>query len=216
MSNPIVAVVGRPNVGKSTLVNRFLGRQEAIVEEKPGVTRDRKQVDIDWAGRSFTMIDTGGWLSTKDTLSSKVSEQSERATKNADLILFIVDAATGAVEEDEYAAQWVRKTGVPIMLLVNKVDTELRENDVWDFARLGLGDPWAFSALHGRNSGDVLDQILRMLPDAPEAVIKEKRKIRDEPRIAIVGRPNVGKSTLVQLHGRRRARRCARHARHHS
>jgi GTPase len=193
---PVVAVVGRPNVGKSTLVNRFLGRQEAIVEEKPGVTRDRKEVDVDWAGRTFRLVDTGGWLSSKDALATKVSEQSERATSAADLILFVVDAATGITEEDELAAQWVRRSGRPVMLLVNKVDSDSRDNDIWDFARLGLGEPWAFSALHGRNSGDVLDHIISQLPVVDQPDEPAGRSVTTEPHIAIVGRPNVGKSTL--------------------
>lgn len=194
---PSVVVVGRPNVGKSTLVNRFLGKREAIVQEKPGVTRDRRSVDVEWRGRRFTLTDTGGWLSTKDSLASKVSEQAERATLSADLIIFLVDGTTGITGEDEQAARWIRKAGRPVMLIVNKVDSDSRDNDIWEFASMGLGEPRALSALHGRNSGDILDEIIGLLPEMEEAEELPKREqVRDEPRIAIVGRPNVGKSTL--------------------
>lgn len=196
---PLVAVVGRPNVGKSTMVNRFLGRQVAIVQEKPGVTRDRKQVDIEWIGRTFTLVDTGGWLSSgdSDALSAKVSDQSKRATNEADLILFVVDGTTGITEEDERAAEWVRRLNRPTMLIVNKIDSDTRDNDIWEFSRLGLGQPVALSALQGRYAGDVLDAIIAMLPpDAGDEDVLLRAKVRDEPRVAIVGRPNVGKSTL--------------------
>lgn len=194
---PLVAVVGRPNVGKSTMVNRFLGKQIAIVQEKPGVTRDRKQVDIEWTGHTFTLVDTGGWLSNSDDLANKVSEQSKRATENADLVLFVVDGTTGITAEDEEAAAWVRRLKVPVMLIVNKIDNENRENDIWEFTRLGLGDPVMLSALQGRYSGDVLDEIIARLPEeAMNEEIEERGAVRDEPRVAIVGRPNVGKSTL--------------------
>jgi GTPase len=196
VSKASVVVVGRPNVGKSTLVNRFLGRREAIVQEVPGVTRDRRSVEIEWRGRGFTLTDTGGWLASKDDLASKVSDQSERATKAADLILFVVDGTTGITQEDDRAAQWVRKSGRPVMLIVNKLVSDARDLDVWDFARLGLGEPVAFSALHGRNAGDILDSIVGQIPEEEAEVLPENRRATDEPRIAIVGRPNVGKSTL--------------------
>jgi GTP-binding protein len=194
---PVVAVVGRPNVGKSTMVNRFLGKQVAIVQEKPGVTRDRKQVDIEWIGRTFTLVDTGGWLSNADDLANKVSEQSRRATENADLVLFVVDGTTGITGEDERAAAWVRRIDAPVMLIVNKIDNELRENDIWEFSRLGLGEPVMLSALQGRYAGDVLDAIVNALPpESDDEAVVERVSVRDEPRVAIVGRPNVGKSTL--------------------
>lgn len=204
MSKPTVAVVGRPNVGKSTLVNRFLGRRDAIVQEQPGVTRDRRVVDVEWQGRVFSLVDTGGWLSAggSDELAEKVSKQAERATLDANLILFVVDGTTGITSEDEFAAQWVRRSGRPVMLIVNKIDAENREVDIWQFARLGLGDPVSFSALHGRNAGDVLDAVVAVLPDATDEDVDAyenpvvRAKPGDEPRIAIVGRPNVGKSTL--------------------
>lgn len=193
---PVVAVVGRPNVGKSTMVNRFLGRQVAIVQEKPGVTRDRKQVDVEWTGRTFSLVDTGGWLNKADELANKVSDQSKRATENADLVLFVVDGTTGITQEDELAAEWVRRLKVPTMLIVNKIDNESRENDIWEFTRLGLGEPVALSALQGRYAGDVLDAIVARLPEDADEEIIERESVRDEPRVAIVGRPNVGKSTL--------------------
>ena len=197
LKKPSVVVVGRPNVGKSTLVNRFLGKREAIVEERPGVTRDRKIVDIEWQGCAFSLTDTGGWLARSDALTDRVSEQVERAVKDdSDLILFVVDGTTGITEEDERAAQWVRKSGRPVLLLVNKIDSEGRENDIWDFAALGFGVPMPISALHGRNAGDVLDAVVGRIPNwqpAPEVV---RSSAKEEPAIAIVGRPNVGKSTL--------------------
>ncbi len=195
-NKPIVAVVGRPNVGKSTLVNRFLGRREAIVEEQPGVTRDRKTVSIDWANTSFDLVDTGGWLSGKDSLESKVSLQAEKAAREASLILFVVDGTVGVTGEDEMASRWVRKLGIPTMLIVNKIDSDRREFDMWEFAKLGFGDPIAFSALHGRNAGDVLDEIVAAIPRWEPTLEVKRATAKDEPAIAIVGRPNVGKSTL--------------------
>lgn len=192
---PVVVVVGRPNVGKSTLVNRFLGKREAIVEENPGVTRDRKEIDIEWRGSTFGLVDTGGWLAEKDQLASKVSAQAEKATKAADLILFVVDATVGVTAEDERAAAWVRRLGVPVMLVANKADSEKVDPQIWEFAQLGLGDPRSFSALHGRNAGDILDEVLEVIPHyQPPSV--QRTSALDEPAVAIVGRPNVGKSTL--------------------
>ncbi len=207
VSKPTVVVIGRPNVGKSTLVNRFLGRREAIVQEQPGVTRDRKTVSIEWQDTMFDLIDTGGWLATKDALAEKVSQQSERATLEADLILFVVDVTTGITEEDQLAAAWVRKSGKPVMLIVNKVDSDTREMEIWEFATLGLGDPIPFSALHGRNAGDVLDMVTERLPQwKPEDEPVARASALEEPSVAIVGRPNVGKSTLFnRLVGEERA-----------
>ena len=193
MSQPVVAVVGRPNVGKSTLVNRFAGKRDAIVEEKPGVTRDRKSFDVEWTGRYFTVIDTGGWLASNDPLAVKVSDQAQRSIEDADLVLFVVDVTTGITEEDERVAGWIRRIDTPVMLIVNKVDSEGREVDMWNFAALGVGDPHPFSALQGRYSGDVLDEIVARLTFPEEVEIPEPSS---EPRVAIVGRPNVGKSTL--------------------
>ena len=198
MPRPTVAVVGRPTVGKSTLVNRILGRRETIVEERPGVTRDRKLVEADWAGRRLTLVDTGGWLPGGDALDAKVSRQAERAMEDADLVLFVVDTAVGVTAEDEAVATLLRKAGRPVLVVANKVDGESREPDVWDFVRLGLGDPFPVSALHGRSSGDLLDEVVARLPadageDEGEAPVPPSHVL---PGVAIVGRPNVGKSTL--------------------
>jgi len=200
---PVVAVVGRPNVGKSTLVNRIAGRREAIVEEMPGVTRDRKELTADWNGRDFTLVDTGGWSATEDALDRQVSAQAEHAIKTADVILFVVDASVGIADEDDRVAALLRRADATVLVIANKVDSEKREADAWSFARLGLGDPWPVSALHGRSMGDLLDEVVRVLPedDAPDT---EGRRgaaddIGDGPRtiaVAIAGRPNVGKSTL--------------------
>ncbi|MGH9283805.1 MAG: ribosome biogenesis GTPase Der, partial [Acidimicrobiales bacterium] len=206
---PVVAVVGRPNVGKSTLVNRILGRREAIVEERPGVTRDRKLVDAEWNGRAFTLVDTGGWLAGDDPLERQVRAQAERAIREADLLLVVVDAAVGATDEDVQVGRLLRRAGKPALLVANKVDSEHREADAWALTRLGLGDPWPVSALHGRGTGDLLDEVVRLLPPEPSAVGDGAAEASqgenaaagegDEgtaPSVAIVGRPNVGKSTL--------------------
>ncbi|HVM04821.1 MAG TPA: ribosome biogenesis GTPase Der [Acidimicrobiales bacterium] len=201
---PVVAVVGRPNVGKSTLVNRILGRREAIVEERPGVTRDRKSVDAEWNGRPFTLVDTGGWLAGDDPLDRQVSAQAERAVAEADVLLIVTDAAVGATDEDVQVARLLRRAGKPALLVANKVDSEHRESDAWALSRLGLGDPWPVSALHGRGMGDLLDEVVRLLPppdeeahggEAPPAD-GDGEDGKDAPSVAIVGRPNVGKSTL--------------------
>ncbi|HEX2700154.1 MAG TPA: ribosome biogenesis GTPase Der [Acidimicrobiales bacterium] len=202
---PVVAVVGRPNVGKSTLVNRIIGRREAIVEERPGVTRDRKVLDAEWNGREFTLVDTGGWLANDDPLDRQVSAQAERAMSEADLLLVVVDAAVGATDEDERVARLLRRSGKPVVLVANKVDSHNRESDAWALTRLGLGDPWVVSALHGRGVGDLLDEVVGLLPPEPPATDLDEpdggSPPRDDgaaepPSVAIVGRPNVGKSTL--------------------
>jgi GTP-binding protein len=201
VSKPVVAIVGRPNVGKSTLLNRFIGRREAIVQEKPGVTRDRKQVDAEWNGRTFTLVDTGGWLDTENALDKQVSLQAERAIKEADLVLMVVDVTVGVTDEDERVARLLRRADRPVMVVVNKVDSDNRETDAWDFARLGLGDPFAISSLHGRGTGDLLDDMVKALPPDDEAAATsggdgDEVEKDDTPAVAIVGRPNVGKSTL--------------------
>ena len=212
---PLVVVAGRPNVGKSTLVNRIVGRRAAVVEERPGVTRDRKELEAEWCGRRFTLVDTGGWLSTDDPLDAQVSAQSERAIAEADVILFVVDVTVGLTDEDVAVARLLRRSGRPVRVVVNKVDSEQRDADVWDALSLGLGDPWPVSALHGRGTGDLLDDVVRLLPDATAAPVADAGPVVDEdglvdlvatsattgdgtdvPRVALVGRPNVGKSTL--------------------
>jgi len=192
---PVVAVVGRPNVGKSTLLNRIVGRREAIVEERPGVTRDRKAVEADWTGRSFLIVDTGGWSERGDTLDEKVRRQSERAWADADVALLVVDSAVGPTPEDVAVARRLRAGHRSVLVVANKVDAANREPAVWDFVKLGLGDPWPVSALHGRGTGDLLDEIVRRFPPAAEEV-PEASAAPDVPGVAIVGRPNVGKSTL--------------------
>ena len=200
MRSPVVAVVGRPNVGKSTLVNRMVGKREAIVEEQPGVTRDRKLLDADWAGRDFTVVDTGGWVPLGDGLDRRVTAQAERAIREADVILLVVDATIGVTEEDAGVAKLLRRSGKPALVVANKVDADTREADAWTFEQLGLGDPHMISALHGRGSGDLLDAVIGLLPPVP-AEFPDQPDDTNAPlagvtAVAIVGRPNVGKSTL--------------------
>jgi GTP-binding protein len=213
---PVVAVVGRPNVGKSTLVNRIIGRREAIVEERPGVTRDRKVLEAEWVGRGFLVVDTGGWIRTDEPLARQVSLQAERAIKEADVVVMVVDGAVGVTDEDSLVAGLLRRSPQPVLLAVNKVDDANRESDAWDFTRLGLGDPVPVSALHGRGSGELLDLIVDQLPpeadrspDEEEALPADDGGLGTPEKpfsVAIVGRPNVGKSTLFnRLVGEERA-----------
>jgi GTP-binding protein len=193
---PTVAIVGRPNVGKSTFLNRIVGRREAIVEERPGVTRDRKEVVADWSGHEFVVIDTGGWLPGGDDLDRRVSRQAERAVEDADVLVMVVDVTVGITEEDGRIATLLRRADKPVFLAVNKVDGEKRELDMWDFARLGVGDPRPSSALHGRRTGDLRVEIVAALPaPAPEPVIDQTGVDEAVDRVfsvAGVGRPNVG------------------------
>jgi GTP-binding protein len=211
MNLPVVAIVGRPNVGKSTLLNRIVGRRAAIVEEQPGVTRDRKDVDADWLGRPFRLVDTGGWMAAGSDLDAKVSQQAERAIVEADVVLLVVDVTTGVTEEDSRVAELLRRSGKAVLLVANKVDDVNRESQVWELLSLGLGEPYPVSALHGRGTGDLLDAVLERLPSAPpgedEAVTDAGVPKPDEQiAVAIVGRPNVGKSTLFnQLTGDERS-----------
>jgi len=198
-SLPVVVIVGRPNVGKSTLFNRFVGGQVAIVEDQPGVTRDRFEREVEWTGKHFLLVDTGGWMQEGTLLDEKVSKQVEDAAAKADLVLFVVDTSIGMTDDDELIAGWLRRVSKPVMLVTNKVDSERRESDTWDFLALGFGEPYSVSALHGRKSGDLLDEILERIEAVDEDDIKVETSDRSEPtapRVAIVGRPNVGKSTL--------------------
>ncbi len=198
---PVVAIVGRPNVGKSTLVNRFAGGRQAIVEAQPGVTRDRKELVAEWAGRAFRVVDTGGWIAGGGNLDQEVSRQAERAVAQADVIILVVDVTVGITEEDARVASLLRGAAPPAVVVVNKVDDGSRESDAWAFTQLGLGDPHAVSALHGRGSGDLLDAVVAALPPAAQPETRPQTEPESESEsgpfsIAIVGRPNVGKSTL--------------------
>ncbi len=191
-----VAVVGRPNVGKSTLVNRLAGRRTAIVEERPGVTRDAKVVEVEWAGRTFEVVDTGGWMPGGTELDAKVSRRAEDAMDAADAVLFVVDGTTGVTEEDALAAAVLRRKGKPVRVVVNKIDDSRREHLIWEFLDLGLGDPIALSALHGNGSADLLDELVAGLPEPGDEAPADGALDDDAIAVAIVGRPNVGKSTL--------------------
>ena len=189
---PVVAVLGRPNVGKSTLINRFIGRREAIVEDTPGVTRDRVQYECEWGGRRFIVMDTGGWESKPDGISVQVSAGAELAMQEADVLLFVVDAHVGALDEDDVLVQELRKAKKPTILVANKVDSDVDESDAHALWNLGLGEPHFVSALHGRGSGDLLDFIVGKIPEVGAAQVQDGYR-----RIALIGRPNVGKSSLL-------------------
>jgi GTP-binding protein len=191
---PVVAVVGRPNVGKSTLVNRFLGRREAVVQDVPGVTRDRVAYEANWRGRNFTLVDTGGWEPKARGLAARIAAQAELAAATADAVLLVVDSTVGATEVDLAAARVLRRTGKPVVLAATKVDEAGGEMDAADLWSLGLGEPHAVSGLHGRGSGDLLDAIFAALPAVPPAFEPAEG---GPPRIALIGRPNVGKSSLL-------------------
>ncbi|HTE17264.1 MAG TPA: ribosome biogenesis GTPase Der [Armatimonadota bacterium] len=193
MPKPIVAIVGRPNVGKSTLFNRLLGERVAIVEDTPGITRDRVYGDAEWNGREFTVVDTGGLgLGDEDPFGVHIQAQAEVAINEADLILFLVDGRAGLTAGDEEVAEFFRATGRPIILVANKADNDRREADTHEFYRLGMGEVFATSAHSGRGVADVLDEVVKHLPPVEEAEEDE-----DRIKVAIVGRPNVGKSSLL-------------------
>ncbi len=194
-AKPVVAVVGRPNVGKSTLVNRVLGRREAVVEDVPGVTRDRVSYAAEWSGHDFTLVDTGGWEVDATGIHLRVAEQAEVAIEMADAVMFIVDATVGATDTDEAVVRLLRRSGKPVILVANKVDDQRTEADAAMLWSLGLGQPWPVSALHGRGSGDVLDAVLDVLPDTTEQL--PGYGDHGPRRVALVGRPNVGKSSLL-------------------
>jgi len=192
---PVLAVVGRPNVGKSTLVNRILGRREAVVEDKPGVTRDRVSYAAEWAGRHFMVVDTGGWEVDAKGIQARVAEQAEIAISLADAVLFVVDAQVGPTATDERVVRLLRKAGKPVVLCANKVDGPRTESDATELWSLGLGEPHPVSALHGRGTGDLLDAAMAALPT--ESAFGAAVPGGGPRRVALVGRPNVGKSSLL-------------------
>jgi GTP-binding protein len=194
VATPVLAVVGRPNVGKSTLVNRIIGRREAVVQDIPGVTRDRVSYDANWNGRAFTVVDTGGWDPDARGLAERIKAQAEIAVSLADAVLFVVDATVGITDADEAVVRVLRRSGKPVVLAANKVDDLRTETEAAALWNLGLGEPQPVSALHGRGSGDLLDAILGALPETPEVSYEE---VGGPRRIAIVGKPNVGKSSLL-------------------
>ncbi|HSG79878.1 MAG TPA: ribosome biogenesis GTPase Der [Acidimicrobiia bacterium] len=190
---PVVAIVGRPNVGKSTLVNRILRRRAAVVEERPGVTRDRKEFTAEWNDRRFVLVDTGGWELGDEGLQAGIRRQAEAAIGGADVVLFVADVTTPVGDDDIAVARMVQESGIPVVLAANKVDgpkAELEASELW---ALGLGEPFPISALHGRNTGDLLERVIEVLPARPEGEHDES----EIPTLAILGRPNVGKSTLL-------------------
>ena len=191
---PTIAVIGRPNVGKSTLVNRMIGRREAIVEDTPGVTRDRVKYEAEWNGRRFFLIDTGGWEVKPEGISEKITAGSEAAIDEADLVLFVVDAQVGALDEDQSLVDLLRKSGKKVILVGNKIDNADDESDGYALWNLGLGEPHFVSALHGRGSGDLLDLLISQLPEVGSAQVDDGYR-----RVALVGRPNVGKSSLLNV-----------------
>ncbi|MFQ7392637.1 MAG: ribosome biogenesis GTPase Der [Collinsella aerofaciens] len=211
---PIVAVVGRPNVGKSTLVNRLAQTSDAIVHESRGVTRDRSYHTADWNGREFTIVDTGGIepLKSDDVFATSIRDQALAAAEEAAVILFVVDGRTGVTEEDESVARMLKRCDKPVFLLVNKLDNPDRENDsIWEFYSLGIGEPTPLSALHGHGTGDLLDEVVALLPEEEDEVADE---FPDALNVAIIGRPNAGEVVAVQSYPGRRPLYRVQHCRH--
>jgi GTPase len=195
---PMVAVVGYPNAGKSTLVNRLSGSRKAVVDETPGVTRDRNEVPCDWNGREFVLVDTGGVDAADPShMQAQVSDQARQAVEEADLVLLVIDARAGLVAGDEEIAHILRRSRRPVLVVANKVDDAAHETGALELHQLGLGDPFAVSALHGRGTGDLLDALVERLPDVSGEARDQEEAEDDEIRVAILGRPNVGKSSLV-------------------
>ncbi|MCD4557184.1 ribosome biogenesis GTPase Der [Schaalia sp. lx-100] len=192
---PVVAIVGRPNVGKSTLVNRILGRREAVVQDTPGVTRDRVSYPANWSGRHFTLVDTGGWEVDVKGLDRSVAEQAEIAVDMADAVLLVLDTTIGATDTDERIVQMLRRKGKPVILAANKVDSALQESEAAYLWSLGMGQPYPVSALHGRGTGDLLDALLDILPE--HSAVATALPSHGPRRVALLGRPNVGKSSLL-------------------
>jgi GTPase len=195
VATPVLAVVGRPNVGKSTLVNRLLGRREAVVQDVPGVTRDRVVYDGLWNGRRFKLMDTGGWEPDANGLQAVVAQQAETAMRTADAVMLVVDASVGATATDQAVARVLRRSEVPVLLAATKVDDDRLNSDTTELWRLGLGEPHPVSGLHGRGSGDLLDAILETLPETPRDLMGAGGG--GPRRVALVGKPNVGKSSLI-------------------
>ncbi len=193
---PVVAVVGRPNVGKSTLFNRLIGGRHAIVEDNPGVTRDRLYRDCEWIGRNFTLVDTGGidFTDKDDSILAQVRKQAQIAINEADVILFLVDGRTGLTSNDENIGEILRRSQKPVILVVNKVEDFKQNDNIYEFYQLGLGDPVAISASHGLNVGDLLDKVVSYFKD-----IDTEEYEPDIIKMTVVGRPNVGKSSLVNV-----------------
>ncbi len=191
---PVLAIIGRPNVGKSALVNRILGRREAVVEDKPGVTRDRIAYKAEWNDRKFTLVDTGGWEPDAKGIDLTVAAQAEIAVEMADAVLFVVDAMVGATTTDEFVVKMLRRSDRPVFLAANKIDDARQEPEASSLWSLGLGEPHPVSALHGRGVADLMDEILKVLPKESRVA---KREIGGPRRVAIIGRPNVGKSSLL-------------------
>lgn len=194
-TNPVLAVIGRPNVGKSTLVNRILGRREAVVQDTPGITRDRVSYDAEWAGKDFTLVDTGGWEHDAKGLGAQIAQQAEVAIELADAVMFVLDSTVGATATDEGVLKLLRRSKKPVILAANKVDGPTAEADAAQLWSLGLGQPYAVSALHGRGIGELLDQVVDILPE--ESTVSDALRMTGPRRISLLGRPNVGKSSLL-------------------